>query len=309
MGWLLLVVAGYLFWRDPRQIISGYFGALGILLIAAPVITPWLQNRWLIRIILLLGIIALIRTNAQYFKHERWSHRVKFLLTEIVILTAFLILTWGPFFDSGLWNVLNKLGVILVSYSALGIAAYWLSTGLMLLFPPHGPFDVVVILGAALKPNGQPTITLEKRLQKGIVVAQQNNQAYLIVSGGRDPGQKGTEAEAMQAYLLAHQIPQGQIILENQARSTFQNLQFSEKIIQQRQFQRPVVVTSNFHVLRATMMARKQKLSWRGCGADTPLNRLMTAMIRDDAGIVLLKWPAYVIGAVVWGVLVWLLMQ
>ncbi|WP_225349430.1 YdcF family protein [Limosilactobacillus reuteri] len=98
---------------------------------------------------------------------------------------------------------------------------------------------------------------------------------------------KESEAEVMAAYLIAHGIPARKIIRETQALNTWQNLAFASQLIKP---QETVVVTSDFHVLRARAYARKMGLNWSFISSKTPWRYCPLTFIRDYLGIIRDHW-------------------
>ena len=145
--------------------------------------------------------------------------------------------------------------------------------------------DYVIVLGAKVKEHTVSN-SLKKRLDKAIDYAQKNPETYLVLSGGKGPDEPVSEAQAMYQYLVYNGVRPSQLLLEEHSVSTVENLAYSKIIIDshrevirhQREernrltFQRepkggyliaadkPLdvgVLTSNFHVYRACMIAKK----------------------------------------------------
>ncbi|MDN4618389.1 YdcF family protein [Paenibacillus sp. PsM32] len=116
--------------------------------------------------------------------------------------------------------------------------------------------DYIIILGSGLK-GSQLSIILQQRVDTGIVYLKQHPHMPVIVSGGQGPGEDIPEAEAMSRYLVSQGIDQTRIIQENRSTSTFENLKFSQDILQARGIHQPsiMIVTSNYHLYRAEMIA------------------------------------------------------
>jgi vancomycin permeability regulator SanA len=80
----------------------------------------------------------------------------------------------------------------------------------------------------------------------------------LIVSGGKGGDEQVSEAGAMAGYLAARGFPADRLQREDRSASTRENLACS-RVIMDRLRPGPscVIVTSNFHVFRAAMIARR----------------------------------------------------
>lgn len=145
---------------------------------------------------------------------------------------------------------------------------------------PRG-LDYVIVLGAHLKEHTVSS-SLKHRLDKAIEYVEENPETILVLSGGREPGADTSEAAMMYQYLLYNGIRPEQMLLEERSASTVENVAFSRIVIEQDRLARkrkreallpPVgpgavdlapdkpleigVLTSNFHVFRARLTAKK----------------------------------------------------
>lgn len=115
--------------------------------------------------------------------------------------------------------------------------------------------DYVIVLGAYLRPEG-PSTVLEYRLEKAYEYYCNNPDVMIIVSGGQGPNEHKPEAEGMAEYLVEKGVSQEQILIENTSTSTAENLKFSSQFIDEENAS-VGIITNNFHVFRATQIARK----------------------------------------------------
>ena len=129
--------------------------------------------------------------------------------------------------------------------------------------------NTMIILGAGLK-NDEPEQHLIERLDLALEVVKMSGAKpmQIIVTGGIGRGETLSEAQAMGAYLVEKGVPEEWIIYENEATSTFENFEFSRKKIQELASEIPesrlnrdkemeiLLITSNFHIYRSTMLAK-----------------------------------------------------
>lgn len=183
---------------------------------------------------------------------------------------------------NGIWRIF-KLGIILF--------ACWLFSFIIMVFILIGnskPSDIadpqyLIILGASLY-GEHPGLTLEQRLQTGLSYLKQNPGIPVIVSGGQGLGEDISEAEAMSRFLRKNGIPEERIILEDASYSTSDNFRLSAKILDQRGEQHPVrimIVTSDFHLLRSSLLAKRNGFISGRIPAPTPLNVLPVNLVRE----------------------------
>ncbi|MBO8171709.1 MAG: YdcF family protein [Bacillaceae bacterium] len=118
------------------------------------------------------------------------------------------------------------------------------------------PVDVGIVLGASLWDN-RPSPALKERLDHGLRLYRQGLFDTFIVTGGMDGnGSTIPEGEGMKRYLIAQGVPPADIFVEDKARSTYENLLFSQKIMKEKGFQKAVIVTHVYHGARALDIAR-----------------------------------------------------
>ena len=117
--------------------------------------------------------------------------------------------------------------------------------------------DFIVVLGAQVQGDG-PSLTLRKRLDRTLEFLQANPDKTVIVSGGQGADEVHTEASVMAQYLLACGAQPAQVIEEDQASNTRENLLFSAALAEARGIDtsRVLIVTSDFHMCRAKYIAK-----------------------------------------------------
>ena len=76
------------------------------------------------------------------------------------------------------------------------------------------PVDAIVVLGAA-QYDGRPSPQLAARLDHVVELWQRGLAPIVVVTGGKQPGDRFTEAEASARYLVDHGVPERAIVFEN----------------------------------------------------------------------------------------------
>lgn len=120
--------------------------------------------------------------------------------------------------------------------------------------------DVIIILGCKLS-NGSPGLFLQRRIEKGIELFKQGYGRYIIVSGGKEKGEKISEAESMYRVLIKYGINEGSIILEDKSQNTSTNIQNCTQIMRDRQFNSAIIVSNFFHLRRVWMLAKRNNIN------------------------------------------------
>ncbi len=95
---------------------------------------------------------------------------------------------------------------------------------------PARPAAAILVLGSGIN-QGQPSPILN-RLDTAAKYAERYPNTLIIMTGGRNFWERQSEAEVMQSYIHTN-YPQlkNPISLEDQSRSTQQNLQYSQAIL------------------------------------------------------------------------------
>ncbi len=145
--------------------------------------------------------------------------------------------------------------------------------------------DYVVILGAQWKENG-PSDVLRRRLDKALIYLRENPDTKVIVSGGQGANEPVSEAEGMREYLLSAGISEERILTEPESFNTKQNLEYSSCFLNLKE-DRVVLVTNNFHMFRALLIARKQGYQKvEGLAASSVYGFLPNNMLREFLSLV-----------------------
>ena len=145
-----------------------------------------------------------------------------------------------------------------------------------------------IVLGAGV--NGyEPSLSLRNRLDAALDYAENHPEAKLIVSGGKGPGEEITEAECMRLWLEERGVEPQRIIKEEQARSTEENLSFSQELIKRDggdPYGKTAIITAEYHLCRAKLMAKALGMDCVGVAAHTSMPVLMVNyFIREAAAL------------------------
>ena len=146
--------------------------------------------------------------------------------------------------------------------------------------------DVAIVLGCAAK-GGRPSATLAGRLDKAYELWIRHPGTRFIVSGGVSDPNEPSEAAVMAAYLVDAGIPAEQVILEDRALNTEENLAYSLELIERMGIVEGIIlVTSDYHLWRARTIARSIGIEAIPCAAATPLSSRLVQWCREVLVIV-----------------------
>ena len=129
--------------------------------------------------------------------------------------------------------------------------------------------DAILVLGAQVKSDGQPSLMLKERLDMGIRLYEEGVSDKIIVSG--DHGRKDyDEVNAMKSYAIEHGAPSECIFMDHAGFSTYDSMYRAKEIFQA---ENVVVVTQEYHLYRAVYDANALGIQAKGIACDTAVYR------------------------------------
>ena len=126
-------------------------------------------------------------------------------------------------------------------------------------------FDAIIVLGAGVDRDGNPSPTLLSRVTEGVHEYERGVAPRLIVTGGPQHG--FAQANVMARVAEAQGVPASAVLLEPNAGNTIENACFSARMMKQHGWKSAEVVTSAGHLPRAGLIFNKVPLEWRGHAA------------------------------------------
>lgn len=155
--------------------------------------------------------------------------------------------------------------------------------------------DFVVVLGAGLVNGSEVPPLLAGRLERAREVhsrlSRRGTQPIVLTSGGKGTDEKLPESHAMADFLVARGIPEALIEREDRSTNTEENLRFSRSIMERaKPDYRCVIVTSNYHSLRAAMIARREGVRGQVVGCPTSGYFWPSATIREFVAVLATYW-------------------
>lgn len=139
--------------------------------------------------------------------------------------------------------------VLLVAYGLFSFWQVW-STGRS---DETRPVDAIVVLGAA-QYDGRPSPQLAARLDHALTLWPQGLAPMIVVTGGNQPGDRFTEADASATYLVDRGVPADAIVLEGEGASTYESLENAADLLGA-SVESVLIVTDPYHALRSRLIA------------------------------------------------------
>ncbi|WP_426571839.1 YdcF family protein [Aquihabitans sp. McL0605] len=92
--------------------------------------------------------------------------------------------------------------------------------------------EAIIVLGAA-QYNGKPSPVLRNRLDHALALYDAGKAPLIVVTGGRQQGDRYTEATAGYNYLRAHGVPDRAIRKEVQGRTTYESVAAAARFLRE----------------------------------------------------------------------------
>ena len=141
--------------------------------------------------------------------------------------------------------------------------------------------NTIIVLGAKVNAEGVSK-TLKLRLDKAIEYYNKNKYINIIVSGGKGKDEPVSEALAMKNYLVENGVNEENIIMEDKATTTLENIIFSKEIMNNMNLEnRVLIVTSDYHLFRGQFIASILGIENEGLCSMSSLSSRMYYMIRE----------------------------
>ena len=116
--------------------------------------------------------------------------------------------------------------------------------------------DAIVVLGAA-QYDCRPSPVLEQRLDHARGLYDDGVATTIVVTGGKQEGDRCTEAQTGADYLREDGVPDDDLLLEVQGRNSWESLASAARILRDRDLTHVVLVTDGYHALRVQNIAEE----------------------------------------------------
>ena len=148
--------------------------------------------------------------------------------------------------------------------------------------------DYMIILGCQINSDGSLTPLLKGRCDRAIEFRNKQLEStkkdlIFIPSGGKGEDEVISEGEAIKKYLESCNIDSKNIIVDNKSKNTYENMKFSFNLIKKKNAN-VGFSTTNYHVLRAGLIASEMGYKVDGIGSKTKAYFWINAFIREFIG-------------------------
>ena len=278
--------------------------------------------------VLFIFCILLIISNINLLRHERprFANVLGLLLGLIMIsgVTVYLLI----YYHSGtlladshrmLFQMIFNIIGIIITYAECILFASMICGLRAATHIPVPDMDYILILGCGFRKDGTLPPLLRGRVDRAMEFWKKQKEktgkeAIIIPSGGQGKNETMAEAQAMYQYMIGTDFPEEAIIKEDQSANTYQNMEFSKKLIESRTSDKNDVKvafsTTNYHVFRSGVWAGLAGLNAEGMGSKTKWWFWPNAFIRECVGLLRNRIVPVIFGMafliVVFGMMSWL---
>ena len=244
---------------------------------------------------------ALCVSNVALIRHEglRFVNVLGILLS--FCLVGGIVFLWvgdyyamGSQFEVMLHDLVVNLFAAVYLYVECMVIGSMVANALVARHDPPKDRDYVIILGCGIRADGTPTPLLAGRCDRALEFDRAQRAAggpalTFVTSGGQGGDEVVSESASMRRYLVEHGVEPERIIEEDLSTSTRENMRFSKEKIMEHAGEgaSPKVAfsTTNYHVFRSGIFARRVKMRAQGMGARTKWWFWPNAAVREFVGI------------------------
>jgi uncharacterized SAM-binding protein YcdF (DUF218 family) len=179
--------------------------------------------------------------------------------------------------------VVAAIAAILVVYVGVTFLQVWHASH----EDDQRPAQAIIVLGAA-QFDGRPSAVLTARLDHVADLYHRGLAPLVVVTGGRQPGDRFTEAEASANYLATKGVPGNAIERETTSTNSFDELAAAARFLHERGVTDVLLVSDPFHAYRINAIAHAVGLNAHVSPTPTsPVHGLdnVAALARETAAV------------------------
>lgn len=193
-----------------------------------------------------------------------------------------------------LWLERRALEVLRV-----GVAVYLLLVAHVLVYFPGDqvafPVECAVVFGAAVRSQGVAGPGIERRVEAAAVLYNEGKVGRLFLTGGKGSAEQPSEAAVMQRVAMRLGVAPEDITLEDQARSTWENIEFTYP--KAADCTSVIGISDRYHLARIEYLA--ERLGWEDfrtlpAGRVPPREFEARAVAREALGFVYYTLREYI---------------
>ena len=247
---------------------------------------------------LLIFSVALTVSNLSLIRHEGFRPvNVLGIVLALALVGGEVLIFWWDYYVSGsqtevmVHDMLTNLVAAIYLYFECMMVGTMVADAIAARYEPEKDKDYIIVLGCAIRKDGTPTPLLRGRLDRALAFAREQEKTtgkapVFVLSGGQGSDEVISEAACMARYLSEQGVGEERMILEDQSTDTEENMGNSKALIFARDPGAKVAFsTTNYHVFRSGLKARRVKMRALGMGAKTKWYFWPNAAVREFVGL------------------------
>ena len=142
-----------------------------------------------------------------------------------------------------------RLALAAVALLVLYVAVTFVQVVLASRADDRVPTDAIVVLGAA-QYDGTPSPVLKERLDHALQLYEDGVAPRIVLTGGKQAGDRFTEAYAGYRYLVEQGVPADDLLVVTDGSSTWDSLRAAERVLRAEGVERATLVSDSYHSAR-----------------------------------------------------------
>ncbi len=210
---------------------------------------------------------------------------------------------------AGIWMAIHTFVWLCITCIIVYLECIMFGTGIMGYVAakavPKYDKDFIIILGCLISKQGGLLPLLKGRTNTAIHYAWQQEIATgksvrYVPSGGQGPNEIMSEGSAIELYLLSHGAEDYEVFAEKSSRNTYENMLYSKKLIDSIMPDAKIAfATTNYHVFRSGMLARRAGFDAEGIASPTKWYFWPNGFVREFIAILKMYKKAHITFSVV----------
>lgn len=247
---------------------------------------------------LLVFSAALCVSNISLIRHEGFRGvNVLGIILSVLLVGGELFLLFFDYAVSGsqrqvmIHDLIANLFAAVYLYFECMLLGIIIADAIVVSYEPEPDKDFLIILGCGIRKDGTPSPLLRGRIDRALRFADKQKaltgkEPVFVTSGGKGPDEPISESASMKRYLLEQGVPEARIVEEDRSTDTLENMKFSKEKIRALDPEAKVAfATTNYHVFRGGLCARRVKMRAVGMGAKTKWYFWPNAAVREFVGL------------------------
>ena len=139
---------------------------------------------------------------------------------------------------------------------------------------------VLIVLGCRVR-GTEPSLALLKRVDSAYFYLFANPDAVAVLSGGQGSDELISEVACMKRLLMSRGIAESRLLIEDKSTSTYENIRFSRKYLDELGVQEAAIATSEYHQKRARLICQRFGIKAYSVSSQTSPILLPTFVLRE----------------------------